>query len=68
MNDETRLAAFEKMYAEVFSEQEKLKAKLFELRSQGKEKTVAFREAMAKKLSNGYVIGLFEKYGLTERK
>ena len=68
MNDETRLAAFEKMYAEVVSEREELSAKLFELGSQGKETPVAFREAMAKKLSNGYVIGLFEKYGLTERK
>lgn len=66
MNDETRLAAFEKMFEEVFSEQEKLSARLFELKSQGKEKTASFRETMAKKLSNGYVIGLFEKYGLTE--
>lgn len=64
--NEKRLTNFEKMYQAVFQEQEKLAVELAKLKSEGKEKTAHFRELLAKRLSNSYVISLYQIYGLTD--
>jgi len=54
----------QKMIDDITAEQDKLAGKLADLRSQGKEKTVQFKQLFTKKLSNTNVISLLKSYGL----
>jgi len=64
MDDREKLAQLQKMIADLIAEQEKIAGKLSELRNQGREKTVQFRQLFAKNLSNVNVISLLQSYGL----
>ena len=64
MTDAEKLTKLEKLIADITAEQEKISAELAVLRSQGKEKTVQFRQLFTKKLSNTNVISLLSSYGL----
>lgn len=66
MSDSGRYEKFEKMFKDIYGQQKQISQELAQLRSQGKEKTCRFRELMSKKLSNSYVISLYQLYGLEE--
>ena len=60
-----RLRAFEDMACGLEEEQNKISLRLEELRGQGKEKTVQFRELLGQKLVNNNMILLLQRYKLT---
>ena len=59
-----RLAQFEDMAQGLDREQAEIAQRLEQLRSQGREKTVQFRELLAQKLVNSSLIQLLERKGL----
>ena len=59
-----RLAAFEALGEELAAQQEALSARMAALRSQGRERTVQFRELMAQKLNNAAVLSALQARGL----
>ncbi len=59
-----RLAVFEDMFEGLERDQVYITRQLEELRSRGKEKTVQFRELLARKLVNGNMKLLLERYGI----
>jgi len=59
-----RLAVFEDMVEELEQDQVYITGQLEDLRSRGKEKTVQFRELLARKLVNGNMKLLLERYGI----
>ena len=61
---EEALAQLEDMMQDLAAQQEEIPRRLQELRSQGREKTVQFRELLAQKLVNQNLCLLMERYGL----
>ena len=59
-----RLARFEDLTEGLAREQEEIARTLEELRVQGKEKTVQFKELLARKLVNNNLRMAMERYGL----
>ena len=59
-----RLAQFENFYYDMISSQATLSKELEELRNEGKEKSVKFRELLGKKLMNNHVLIALKEYGL----
>ena len=59
------LGVFEDAYEELIQHQTSIPSKLEELRLQGKEKTVTYKELMAQKLINNHVLTFFRQHGLT---
>lgn len=59
-----RLGIFEDAYEDLMNSQDQLTKDLEELKIQGKEKTVRYRESMGRKLINSYIITFFEKLGV----
>jgi len=59
-----RLGQFEDAYEALMTEQEQIPVILEELRANGKEKTVRYRETMARKLVNRTIMMFFEEHGL----
>ncbi|PKM84366.1 MAG: hypothetical protein CVU86_07610 [Firmicutes bacterium HGW-Firmicutes-11] len=59
-----RLAKFENFYDDLINGQTKLTEDLALLRSEGKEKSVQFKELLTKKLVNVNVMILLKNYGL----
>lgn len=62
-----KLAAYENLGEELCAQQAQLSQKMADLRAAGRERTVQFRELMAQKLSNAYVISLLQARGLMEK-
>lgn len=63
-----RLAKFESFYDEIEKAQNDISLQLEELRSEGREKTVQFRELFTKKLVNNNVLAFLRFHGLTDKK
>lgn len=63
-----RLAKFESFYDEIEKAQNDISLQLDELRSEGKEKTVQFRELFTKKLVNNNVMAFLRYHGLSDKK
>jgi hypothetical protein len=59
-----RLARFENLCEELVEESKSLPAELERLKGEGKEKTVSYRELMAKKLLNKSVLNALKKHGI----
>ena len=59
-----RLGEFEDAYEDLMNNQAQLPKELENLRTQGKEKTVRFKETMAQKLINNSIEMFFDKHGL----
>lgn len=59
-----RLARFEDLAFGLAGEQEEISKSLERLRGERREKTVQFRELMARKLTNTSMLLLLEQYGL----
>jgi len=59
-----RLGMFEDAYETLINHQAQIPVDLENLRKQGKEKTVTYKETMAQKLINNSILIFFEKHGL----
>lgn len=62
-----KLAIFENMCDALVRENSDIPAELEALRLGGKDKTVKFKEAMARKLINGSVVAYLERFGIKLR-
>ncbi len=65
--EKERLEAFEKMLAAVQQNYAAAEGKMQQLKADGKEKTVSFREALGNKLMYGNMLSMYRLYDLTER-
>ncbi len=63
---QTRLEAFEAMLAAVMQEYRQTAEKMAALKAQGKEKSVTFRQLMARKLELANMLAMYRAYGLAE--
>ena len=59
-----RLGKFENAYEDLMNSQAQIPKDLLALRTQGKEKTVRYKEILAQKLINNNIVLFFEKHGL----
>ena len=66
MQVQTRLEAFEAMLAAVMQEYRQTAEKMAALKAQGKEKSVTFRQLMARKLELANMLAMYRAYGLAE--
>ncbi len=66
MDDSARLAAFERMLADVTQNYETITARLEALKNEGKTKTATFRQYLGEKMTCQYIISLYQTYGLIE--
>ena len=66
MSDLERLAAYDRMYADLLRERDKVLADMEKLRAAGKNKGVTYQQLMAQKLTVQNLIGRFEIYGIKE--
>lgn len=66
MTDTERLAAFERMLADVQRNYTELTARLEQLKDEGKTKSATFRQYLGNKMTCQYVLSLYRDYGLLE--
>lgn len=64
MNEQERLAAYERMYGDLLREREDVLAKLEGLRAAGKQRGATYQQLLAQKLTVQNLIGRFEIYGI----
>ena len=62
--DAARLAAFERMYADLLAERGKVLADMDRLRAAGKQKGATYQQLPAQELTLQNLIGRFEIYGI----
>ena len=67
MSDLERLAAYDRMYADLLKERDKVLADMEKLRSAGKNKGATYQQLVAQKLTVQNLIGRFEIYGIKEK-
>ena len=67
MSDLERLAVYDRMYADLLKERDKVLADMEKLRSAGKNKGVTYQQLLAQKLTVQNLIGRFEIYGIKEK-
>lgn len=63
--DEERLAQYDRLYADLLAERDRIASRMAVLRAEDKTKTASFRQLMAEKLTVQTMLGRFEVYGLT---
>ena len=66
MTDQERLAAYDRMYADLLAERDKVAADMDKLRASGRNRGTAFQQLLAQKLTVQNLIGRFEIYGIKE--
>ena len=66
MTDLERLAAYDRMYADLLREREQVLSKMERLRAAGKNRGVTYQQLLAQKLTVQNLIGRFEIYGIRE--
>ena len=66
MSDLERLAAYDRMYADLLRERDKVLADMDKLRAAGKNKGATYQQLRAQKLTVQNLIGRFEIYGIKE--
>jgi len=59
-----RLGRFENFYEHLLESQREIPNTLQQLRTEGKEKTVTYKELIAKKLTASHILTLLKGYGL----
>ena len=59
-----KLGLFEDAYDDLIASIERIPSELEEMRVQGKEKTVRYKETVAQKLINNSILTFFERHGL----
>ena len=66
MTDQERLAAYDRMYADLLKERDKVLSDMEKLRAAGKNKGATYQQLLAQKLTVQNLIGRFEIYGIRE--
>ena len=66
MSDLERLAAYDRMYADLLRERDKVLADMDKPRAAGKNKGATYQQLLAQKLTVQNLIGRFEIYGIKE--
>ena len=66
--DEERLKAFEDMLAAILRQYDDTTEKMAKLKSEGKEKTVTYRQLFANKLQLQAMLSYYRTYGLVDEK
>ena len=66
MTDQERLAAYDRMYADLLKERDKVAADMDKLRAAGRSRGASFQQLLAQKLTVQNLIGRFEIYGIRE--
>ena len=66
MSDLERLVAYDRMYADLLRERDKVLADMDKLRAAGKNKGATYQQLLAQKLTVQNLIGRFERYGIKE--
>ena len=66
MSDAERLAAYDRMYADLLKEREKVLSDMERLRAAGKNRGATYQQLLAQKLTVQNLIGRFEIYGIKE--
>ena len=64
--DKNRLKAFEDMLAAILKQYDDTTEKMMELKAEGKEKTVTYRQLFASKLQLQAMLSYYRAYGLLE--
>lgn len=64
MTDQERLAAYDRMYADLLKEREKVLSDMDRLREAGKQKGATYQQLLAQKLTLQNLVGRFEVYGI----
>ena len=67
MSDLERLAAYDRMYADLLKERDKVLSDMEKLRAAGKNKGATYQQLLAQKLTVQNLIGRFEIYGIKEK-
>ncbi len=67
MDNSERLAAFEKMLADIEKNYGDIQQKMDALKAQGKEKSATYRQYMGNKLMYRQLLSMYELYGLKDR-
>ena len=67
MDQEKRLAAFERMLAAIEEIYAGIISKMEALKAQGREKSATYRQLMGNKLMYKDILSLYELYGLREK-
>ena len=66
MTDAEKLAAYERMYADLLRERDKVLSDLDKLRAAGKNRGASYQQLLAQKLTVQNLIGRFACYGIRE--
>ena len=66
MTDQERLAAYDRLYADLLRERDKVLADMEKLRAAGKQRGATYQQLLAQKLTVQNLIGRFEIYGIKE--
>ena len=66
MTDAERLAAYDRMYADLLQERNKVLADMEKLRSAGKNRGATYQQLLAQKLTVQNLVSRFEIYGIRE--
>ena len=66
MTEAERLAAYDRMYADLLKERDKVASDMERLRAAGKQRGATYRQLLAQKLTLQNLIGRFELYGIQE--
>ena len=66
MSDLERLVAYDRMYADLLRERDKVLADMDKLRAAGKNKGATYQQLLAQKLTVQNLIGRFEIYDIKE--
>lgn len=64
MTDQERLAVYDRMYADLLKEREKVLSDMDRLREAGKQKGATYQQLLAQKLTLQNLVGRFEVYGI----
>ena len=66
MTDGERLAAYDRMYADLLKERDRVVADMEKLRAAGRNRGATYQQLLAQKLTVQNLIGRFEIYGIQE--
>ena len=66
MDDQERLAAFERMLADVQKNYADFSARMDKLKAEKKEKSAMFRQYWSNKMTCQYMLSMYQDYGLID--
>lgn len=64
ITDQERLAAYDRMYADLLQERDKVLSDMDRLREAGKQREATYQQLLAQKLTLQNILGRFEVYGV----